>query len=430
MNKKFFKSLLISLLTGLAVGLVVGLYQFILPYVVKFSNDVFASREWWVITLNAIGILFLGFLNFYILKLAPSIDSSGIIGLNLNIKRDEDIKCIKELPLMIVNSCASSYAMMPLGSEGPSITLAGKTAALINKLFKVNDKENVQIACGAGFGAAFISPLSGFFYSFEEELHKINLKTFLRAIVTMLGMFTLIVFLNHHHSMGFEELSMLNIEDSLVLIVAFLLIIIVALLYLFIVQKIKEFYLKHENNVVIKYRGFLFFALMIILGYTLTPLVGNGDKIISLSLTLNTWYVFILLILFRTLMTGMMGTGKVSGGLIIPSLAIGALVGGLSSLSLESMNPSLYDNREFIILLSMCMFFSFISEAPLTSITLFYSNLVYSTNSFNVFNKVTLLGAILIIMTYLAAKVINNTPLYDMLTEVQEKHLQCIELAK
>ena len=113
-DKEFFISILISLCTGMGVGLVVGLYQFGLPYVVEAGNKVFASREWWVILLNVITFILLSILNFIIIKNARSVDSSGIIAINLSLKRDEDIPHKKEIPLMIANSYISSFAGFPL----------------------------------------------------------------------------------------------------------------------------------------------------------------------------------------------------------------------------------------------------------------------------------------------------------------------------
>ena len=131
-DNEFFKSLLISLLTGVGVGLVVGLYQFGLPYIIETGNRVFSSREWWMILLNVISFILLSILNFIIIKNARSVDSSGIISINLSLKRDEEIPYKKEIPLLIANSYISSFAGFPLGSEGPSITLAGKVASFIN----------------------------------------------------------------------------------------------------------------------------------------------------------------------------------------------------------------------------------------------------------------------------------------------------------
>lgn len=420
-DKDFFKSLLISLITGVGVGLVVGVYQFFLPYISQYGSEMFSSRKWWVILLNVLLIIFLSFINFLIIKNARSVDSSGIISINLSLKRDEEIPCKKEVPLMILNSYISTYAQLPLGSEGPSITLAGKVAALVNKIFKVKDDENIKIAFGAGFGAAFISPLSGLFYSFEEELHKVDLKSFLRTVATILGMSSLIFFLNHHHSLSFGEIVFLPIQNSFALFFLFLIVILLAPFFLFLVRKVKVFYIKHEGNVLVKYRGFVFFGLAIILGYTLLPYLGAGDKIIQGSLEFKSIYLLLLLLLFRICLISIIGNGKVTGGLIVPALSIGVIAGAITSNVFENLGLVNGESRSYILLLSMCMFFAFISEAPLTAVTLFYSNLVYSSGSFNVFNKATALGVLLTIMTFLITKIFQTKPLYDMLVETEEE---------
>lgn len=414
------KKLIVSLLTGLLVGLVVGIYQFILPYVTKGSEYMFNNHSWWVILLNIVLIIMLSVLNFFIIKKAGSVDSSGIIAINLALRHNEDISFKKEIPLMIINSSISTYAQLPLGSEGPSITLAGKCASLINHLFKVKDDDNIKIAFGAGFGGAFVSPLSGFFYAFEEELHKVNLELILRTLITIIGMGAIIILLNSHHSLSFDFVNYLPITEMYVLFIASLLIVIVAPIFLFTINTFKKFFNKYENNFFVKYRAFIFFILMIIFGYTIIPYLGSGDKIIDDSLMYQSVYLIVLILVFRIILTSIMGNGKVTGGLIVPSLCFGALIGSLSSLVFEKYFSLDSSYRSFIILASMCLFFAFISEAPITAVVLFFSNLVYSNESFNVFNYSTCFVILFIIAIFFVTKIFNVKPLYDMLVDTQD----------
>lgn len=428
--KKKAKLGLISIITGLLVGLFVGLYQFALPYIVDFAKGVFASREWRVISLNTVSIVLLSFINFYLIRFSPSIDSSGIISINISLVNREEIPYKKEIPSMICNSFISSYVLFPLGSEGPSITLAGKTAKGVNDLFKEEDEDNIKIAFGAGFGAAFISPIGGLFYAFEEELHKVNFGLIIRTILTMSSMFLVVYFLNNHHALYVADLNVLPIEQSGVLLLILLAIIFVAFIYLLVIKEIKLFYLKHENNFIIEYRGFFLFGLMLILGYLLTPLMGAGNSLINLSYTCGTWYALLLIIVFRIFITSIAGNGKVSGGLIIPSLAIGAMLGSMIALIFENNFGFEFMYRGYIVLLSMCMFFAYITEAPLTAITLFFSNLIYSSGTFNVFNKSTMLGGALIFSVFLVTKIFKVVPLYDMLVEINLNHTKKLKEVK
>ncbi len=421
-KNSLYKKILISIVTGLLVGIVVGVYQFILPYVTKLSEMVFSSREWWVILLNVIVMIMLAILNFYILKWAPSIDSSGIIAINLSLRHNEEIKADKEIPLMIINSSISTYAQFPLGSEGPSITLAGKCAALVNKLFKVKDDDNIKIAFGAGFGGAFVSPLSGFFYSFEEELHKVNFELIIRTFFTLISTGAIIILLNTHHSLAFDYINYLPILKIWVLLLVALLIVVVAPIFLLTINSFKRFFNKYENVPLIKYRGFLFFILMLIFGYTILPYMGGGDKIIDSAMLYKDIYIILLVLVFRIVLTSIVGNGKVSGGLIVPSLCFGALIGAIGSLIFENNLGLDYEYRSFIILASMCMFFAFISEAPISSMTLFFSNLIYSNSNFNCFNTSSLFVCLLIVIIYLVSKVMKSKPLYDMLVDTQDAH--------
>ena len=69
----------------------------------------------------------------------------------------------------------------------------------------------------------------------------------------------------------------------------------------------------------------------------------------------------------------------------------------------------------------MCLFFAFISEAPITAVVLFFSNLVYSNESFNVFNYSTCFVILLIVIVFFITKIFNVKPLYDMLVDTQDE---------
>ena len=186
-------------------------------------------------------------------------------------------------------------------------------------------------------------------------------------------------------------------------------------------KSFKKFFNKYENNFFIKYRAFIFFILMIIFGYTIIPYLGSGDKIIDNSLMYQSVYLIILILVFRIILTSIMGNGKVTGGLIVPSLCFGALIGSLSSLVFEKYFSLDSSYRSFIILASMCLFFAFISEAPITAVVLFFSNLVYSNESFNVFNYSTCFVILLIVIVFFITKIFNVKPLYDMLVDTQDE---------
>ena len=160
---------------------------------------------------------------------------------------------------------------------------------------------------------------------------------------------------------------------------------------------------------------------MLILGYLIPDFLGGGDKIIQGSLEIKSICILILILAFRLALTSIIGNGKVTGGLIIPSLSLGAILGAISSLTFENLFGLSDSFRAYIILLTMCMFFAFISEAPLTALTLFFVNLMNSTETFFVFNKATFLGALLILATFLVTKVFRTLPLYDMLVETEEE---------
>lgn len=409
LKKKYFIYILESILIGLLVGLLVGLYQLGMRAVINLSNYMFHQIDLKHIILNVLVVILLSILNYLIIYNFKGVNGSGIPLIEKVLSRKLKVNNYQynDLGLTIVNSYVSSYSLLTLGSEGPSVSLGGKVGRIINKLFNDNDNlDNIALSSGAAFGSAFLSPLSGFFYSLEEGLHyRINFSLIIRGLIISFISFFVTFFINNNHLISFDNVSSLTFLNNLELIILiFILVSTIIFAYLFkkLTLLIRKFFLKYQNNFLIKYRSFLYFIIFLVLGYFIYDYLGNGKNILNIisNPTLdNSLILLISLFLFRLIALAILGNGKVSGGIVLPSMVIGGLIGAINFNIVSRFINLNQSDLTFVILLTMILFFVLINNSPLTGITLFISSLLFISNySLNFFKELSFYLAIILII--------------------------------
>ncbi|MDD3422197.1 MAG: chloride channel protein [Bacilli bacterium] len=372
--KGFLLNLLESLIIGVLVGAVVGGFQLGMQYLIKFSNTTLQNHTWWVIILVIISGIILSLLNYRIIKVFPNLDGSGIPSIELGIRHQRQIDWKHEIVLMIVNSYASSLVGFPLGSEGPSVVIGGKIAEMIEDTFHIGDDDTIAMACGTGFGCAFLSPLAGLCYIFEESLHSWKPKCLLRGIIMMGSAIVVTSLINHHHLLSFVGEVLLPVfKEYYIFLILIVVNAVVGMLFTKGVIALKAYFNQHENIKLVKYRGFILFALMLILNYVCLAYMGAGGSLIANISSYGVIWVVLLILVFRYAITILSGAGKVTGGLVIPMMTLGALVGRIVVLVCNYLFGFNLDLSPFIVVVSMCMIFATITHTPITGTALVYS---------------------------------------------------------
>ena len=131
--------------------------------------------------------------------------------------------------------------------------------------------------------------------------------------------------------------------------------------------------------------------------------IVNGEKAISF---------LALMLLLRVGMMLLTTSSGVTGGIFIPTLAIGALIGSLSANFLVYIGmPEEYFGT--IVLLGMCAFMGGTMRAPLTAAAFFIESTAQFTNMFYV--------ALVIFIVNFATEVFNRKPFYDNVLEDMEE---------
>lgn len=377
-SMKRTKSLLINLsyyiLLAIFIGILVGVYQLGITFFKNSSNYLYSSRNVYIIIATVLLVIALYILNIFILKFNPFIIGSGVPNVEFAIRHNEKINYKKGVFTIILNSYISTLVGFPLGSEGPSVCLGAMSGSLFNDLYKKKEtsKEDLFIASGAGFAAAFLSPLSGFCYIFEEFIHEFKIKTILKAIfITSISvLFTYLI--NKHHLLSIEVCNILPINNGYIYIPLFIINILISYLFMRLFIKLRD------NKILNKY-SWCVFILVLILNYLSLELMGSGLGIMSNISKYVSIIGVVLILLFRFIITLISGNTRVTGGLVVPTMCLGTLSGQLICLlgsKFYFLDPMYFP---FIILISTCMIFGIINKVPFTATSLVLSTIFSST---------------------------------------------------
>lgn len=380
--KAFFSHWLLEtlkcILMGITIGVLIALYKYAFQFVNKYTPIIFDYNNLANLSVGIISALALMFITYYLIISEGSIQGSGLPQLQLNIEHKKGtIRWYRAIPFMFISSLTSFYVGMPLGGEAPSTFMSGVVGLAYKRLFKYEDNEDLSIGAGAGFGAVFLSPLSGIMYAFEESIEKFSWGKLYKTIIVAALAYVISYLINPNYIIKFDIDSGFNWIYSYYLLFILLFTGLIAFLMIKGMHHVKTFINHHHQNFFIKNRYFIVYilSLAMLIGFPL--LSGNGHLLIegimdNQELLQLYWFV-ILFLVYRIVVFLIVGNSMASGGLMLPTLCIGAIIGQLIVLLMKAIPGYDVTQNGLIILLSMITLFAFVNKVPFTGFALILS---------------------------------------------------------
>ncbi len=411
-----------SLITGAIIGTIIGLFLRALSYVTECSQYLYTSSDIKMKFVLALGIIVASILSYVFIKLRPSINGSGIPLIERSIRHKQPVPYLLDVPLTILNTAIAFFVGFPLGSEGPSVSIGAKIAQGTNDLFKTDDADNLGIGSGTGFGCVFFSPLSGIIYTFEESLHHFDIKVLYRAVITSFAACGMIYLIHPHRFFSFGNVDFLSSSQTLLILFVFAVTLLAAFIFSKFIVILTEFFTKHRDNLVVKIRSFFYFAIILSIGIHYYSAIGSGQSIIDTIMNQQSFIFVIGMLCFRIIATSIVGSGSVTGGLVIPTMAIGALIGQLANIIGHQYLDLTYNQYGFLVLLSMCMMFAFVNKCPLTGMCLFCSYMFTNRGDLFILHASTIWAIVFILLGHLVTRIFNRKDLYHELNSIYDKY--------
>ena len=405
-----------GIIVGVLVGFIVSLFR--LGVEIIFNQIIllyafFHTEPLWLIPWTIVSII-IALIIGLLVKSDPDIKGSGIPQVEGQIQGIIHVQWWSTLWKKFIGGLLAIGSGLFLGREGPSIQLGASVGLGLSKLTKGDEtEEKVLLSSGAGAGlaAAFNAPIAGLMFVLEEVHHNFSpivaITTFTSAIVANFVSLTI-----------FGLTPILDIGSVMSLPLNYY-------IYLPLLGILLGFggwiYNKVLLDILPKFYHFFFFIpknfnsvipllVIIPLGYYLPQIIGGGNGLIvqlpkwNLSLSILAG-----LFIFRFIFSMISYGASVPGGIFLPILSLGAILGALFAQFMIHYFKMDAQYLTHFILFAMAGYFTAIGKAPLTAILLV-------TEMVGGLNQLMPL-AVVSLTAYVVADFLGVKPIYESLLE-------------
>ncbi|MGI6450538.1 MAG: ClC family H(+)/Cl(-) exchange transporter [Desulfitobacteriia bacterium] len=363
--------------TGICVGLVISAFRYLLERAENFrvySYELSAGSGLpGIIIRFAVLILVAGVISLIISK-APQTAGSGIVQVKGFLLGHVKLKWARNLIGKFLGALIAIGAGLSLGRQGPAVQMGASVGQGISRLLgrlRVEEKYLVTCGAGAGLAAAFNAPLAGVVFALEEVHKSFSPAALLSTMGAALSAdFVMRQFFGAKPVLDFSGILILPQNYYLALLGLGLCCGLVGALFnKILVQTYKLYDRLRAAFPFLPSAWFPLGPLLIagILGFFLPQVLGGGEGFI-LSLAEQSYVLSFLLLLLvvKFFFTMVCAASGAPGGIFLPMLVIGALVGGSYGHALANLNqvsPELIPN---FVVFAMAALFTAVVKAPIT----------------------------------------------------------------
>ncbi|WP_297418181.1 ClC family H(+)/Cl(-) exchange transporter [Clostridium sp.] len=400
---------------GITSGLLIVLYRLTLEKAGIILDDIYKSicNKPILILPWILALIIIGYTVGLMVKSEPMISGSGIPQVEGVLLRKLDMTWWRVILGKFFGGVLSIGAGLSLGREGPSVQLGAAIGQGFSKVFKrikIEEKYLITSGASAGLAAAFNAPLAATMFALEEVHKNFSPLILLSALSSALSAdFIASSFLGLKPVFNFGDLALLPLKFYFYIIILGIIIGVLGVLFNKTLLKTQNLYakqawLKKEFRIIIP------LLISIAFGILLPQVLGGGHELIT-SLTSGNFSLKLLVIILvmKFLFTmASFGSGA-PGGIFLPLLTIGALIGNTYGVILIHFVhfDSMYISN--FVILGMAGYFASVVKSPITGTIL----ITEMTGSFNHLLSLSIVS----IVAYIIADVLGSMPIYESLLE-------------
>lgn len=412
---KLLPVLTFSSIAGAVVGVVVSFFNILLDLIRERSSELakLVNENLPYLPLYILGALLIAVVMYFLIKKLPEARGSGVPRSEAMLVGKKNLNWLHMAAGTIIGSVLSFGAGLSVGAEGPSVQLGASLGEGIGFLKGRSPYRRYTANAGAaaGVATAFGAPFTGIIFVQEEVQRRFNS---LMVASCCLGVaYSSAVHNSIYAAMGksivFFGAGAFTISSNMLRIAILIGAVAAVAAYLFNGAIFGVNKLSKRSKIKTLPMLLIVFAITAIVSALLPASFGGGFAIANTLLTSGMdWRENLILFVVKIALVLLVFRSGATGGMMVPMLAIGALLGGLiASLGgLMGLDASMFTT---IAAVTMCAFFGAAICAPFTSVIL----LVETTGGFSAlpFMLIAALTAMLI------GRLIGQKPLYDALAE-------------
>lgn len=384
---------LLCLVTGIFTGCLIFSFKYCASLIINLSSKIYnAVSQSPVLAIPvALGFSLIGLALAFILKYAPDCKGGGIPTSIAILRGLISFSWIKSIFCLFAGAMLTYLGGVPLGNEGPSVqmgTAVGKgTATLLSPKRKAWDRYLMTGGACAGFACATGAPISGILFSYEEAHRRFSPLIFTVASVTVIaGVYTtqLLCQLTNTHFLLFEleDMPVMPLDTIWCAALIGLVSGLCATAFLKSYKAIRLFIAHKLSKVSPFIKIPAVFFITAISGFIISDCVSTGHGLTEKLFTgEGLWYILIIVLIIRGLVLIIANNLQITGGLFIPTIAFGAIIGSLCArfLIFTGLMPS--EHYLVATLIGAMSFLAASSHIPITAT-------VFAVEALNCFENV------------------------------------------
>ena len=374
-----------SIFTGVFSSVFITLFKIAVSFIVETSESLYATvraNPVWLPLLIG-GAALLGLASALILSFAPDCRGGGIPTSIATIRGITGFKWIESLFILPISTFITFFSGVPLGTEGPCVQMGTAVGDGVVRLIgreKNKGWRRYMMTGGAasGFALATGSPITAIIFAMEE-IHK-RFSPLLFSIVSI-SVATSQLMSRFFSFLGFGSTALFRIDTLIVFPISRIFIpLLTGLLcgicsigFIKLYHLIDSIVRQKLSKLSIRIKFPFIFALTALAGFFLAELLGTGHSLIDHLLGehllgSNTfWYLLLIIFIVRAIFMMVSNTVGITGGIFLPTLAFGAILGALCAeafIALDLMEAEYYT---LLVVVGMVAFLGASSKIPVTA---------------------------------------------------------------
>ena len=393
MNKyhsHYIKNLLIpclmfSVITGVVSSLFVVAFKYASGYVVELSEKIYekVQLEPQFLPLLIVGALLLGFIASLIITFSHSCRGGGIPTSIAAIRGIVNFNWIKSIFFLPISALITFLAGVPLGTEGPCVQMGtaigdGVIHTVGGKKYRGWRRYMMVGGAASGFALATGSPMTAIMFSMEE-LHKTFSPLLFSVVSVSVTVSQLISHLLSSLGIGSTSLFEAGLLPALPINLIFIPIIIgllcgaCSILFIKFYNLVDTFVRKKLSALSVKVKLPIIFALVALVGFFFSRILGSGHGLIEHLIgehrleSENLWLLLISFFIIRAIFMMVSNTAGVTGGIFLPTLAFGAILGTICAELFIALNIIGEEYYALMVVTGMVSFLGASMRIPVTA---------------------------------------------------------------
>ncbi len=376
-----FPCFVFSLLTGVFTGALIFLFKITSSFLFETSADIYGyvrENPVWLPCLIT-GAALIGFISSFILRHTKNCRGGGIPTSVALLRGLIEFRWLKSIFYLFATASLTFFGGVPLGNEGPSVqmgTAVGRgTIRIFAKKHKAWDRYIMTGGACAGFATATGAPLTGIFFAFEEAHRRFSPMLFMTAamtvsVATALMRLLCTVFEVSPFMFEFSIDEILPLRYIWIAALVGIFCGLVAVVFTKAYSVIGDFVNETLKKVPFTMKIVAIFIIVSAFGFVSDGFIGSGHGIIhALTEEDGVWYILILYFLIRALFLMLANNSGISGGIFVPTLTFGALIGALLAKAFVGLGLLPAEYSLILIVIGMAAFLSASSRTPITALT-------------------------------------------------------------